>query len=161
MNWDAIAAIGELLAALAVLISILYLARQIRQSASASTANLYQGTAQSFQGINELVAGSPDLADIIARGAVSRSDLSQAESVRFDALMTNFFNIMEHVHRQESTAGILDAQREEELAVVLRKRFIWPGVSEWWTENTDDFSVQFVQWVERDAAQQAVEPDVE
>ena len=161
MNWDAIAAIGEILAALAVLISILYLARQIRQGTVASISDLRQGTSQSFQGINELIAGSPDLADILVRGATSRSDLSPAESVRFDCLMLNLFNIFEHVHRQESTAGILNARREEELAVVLRKRLVIPGVLEWWSENTGDFSVEFVRWVERAAAQQGDEPDVE
>jgi len=163
MNWDAIAAAGELLAALAVLVSILYLARQIRQSAVASVSDVNQGTAQSFQGINELLASSPDLADIMVRGAASRSALSPAEVIRFDSLMTNFFNIIENVRRQESTMGLFTREREEGLATTLHKRLVIPGVSEWWVENTDDFSAEFVQWVEatRAAAQQGVEPDVE
>jgi hypothetical protein len=161
MNWDAIAAVGELLAAVAVLISILYLARQIRQSTTASVLSLHQGISQAYQGINELIAGSPDLADIIVRGATSRADLSPAEIIRFDCLMTNFFNIIEHVHQQESGAGILTSQSEEMLAAVLRKRLVFPGVSEWWLENVDDFTIEFVEWVNRTAAQQVDEADVE
>ena len=163
MNWNAIAAVGEIVAALAVLISVLYLARQIRQSALASVSDLHQGISQSYQGANELLAGSPDLADIVVRGATSRSDLSQAEQLRFDSLMTNFFNITENLHRQESSRNLFTSQRSELIAATVRKRLVFPGVSEWWSENTDDFSAEFVQWVEAScaAAQQADEPDVE
>ena len=163
MNWDAIAAAGELLAALAVLVSILYLARQIRQSAAATVSDVNQGIAQSFQGINELLASSPDLADIMVRGAASRSALSPAEAMRFDSLLTNFFNIIENQRRQESTTGLLTHERDQELTTVLHKRLVIPGVLEWWVENTDDFSAEFVRWVEstRAAAQQGDEADVE
>jgi len=162
MNWNAIAAIGELVAALAVLISVLYLARQIRQSALASVGDLRQGISQSFQGANELLAGSPDLADIVMRGATSRSDLSQAEQLRFDSFMTNFFNIVENLHRQESSRNLFTSERSEEIAATVRKRLVFPGISEFWSENTD-FSAEFVQWVEAScaAAQQADEADVE
>jgi hypothetical protein len=163
MNWNAIAAVGEIVAALAVFVSVLYLARQIRESALASVSELHQGISQSFQGINELLASSPDLADIMVRGAFARSELSPAEMIRFDSLMTNFFNIVENLHRQYSSRGLFTPQRSEEIAATLRKRLIFPGVSEWWSENTDDFSAEFVQWVEAScaAAQQGVEPDVE
>ena len=161
MNWDAIAAVGEILAALAVLVSVLYLARQIRQSAVASVSDLHQGISQSFQGANELIAGSPDLADIIARGAVSRSSLSIAETLRFDSFMINFFNIIENLHRQYSSRGLFTPEQEEPIAAAVRKRIVYPGVAEWWAENTDDFTAEFVDWIETTcaAALQGVEPD--
>ena len=163
MNWDAIAAVAELLAAAAVLVSILYLARQIRQSAASSVSDVHKGISQSFQGINELVAGSPDLADILVRGGTSRSNLSPAETVRFDSLLMNFFNIIENLRRQESGMGIFTPQRDQFIATIVRKRLEFPGVREWWSESTDDFTADFVRWVEASAAaaQRAVEPDVE
>ena len=39
MNWDALGAIAELLGAIAVLATLLYLARQIRESSKAQTFN--------------------------------------------------------------------------------------------------------------------------
>ncbi len=45
MNWDAIGAIGEVSGALAVVLTLLYLARQINESRKATIAQIYQGRA--------------------------------------------------------------------------------------------------------------------
>ena len=77
--------------------------------------------------------------------------------------MMNFFNIIENLIRQESSSNLFTSQRSELVAATVRKRLAFPGISEWWSENTDDFSAEFVQWVEASctAAQQADEADVE
>ncbi len=45
MNWEAIGAIGEVSGALAVVLTLLYLARQINESRKATIAQIYQGRA--------------------------------------------------------------------------------------------------------------------
>ena len=45
MNWEAIGAIGEISGALAVVLTLLYLARQIQESRKATVAQIYQGRA--------------------------------------------------------------------------------------------------------------------
>ena len=45
MNWEAIGAIGEISGALAVVLTLLYLARQISESRKATIAQIYQGRA--------------------------------------------------------------------------------------------------------------------
>ena len=45
MNWEAIGAIGEISGALAVVLTLLYLARQINESRKATVAQIYQGRA--------------------------------------------------------------------------------------------------------------------
>ena len=148
MNWDAIAAGGEVLAAVAVIVSVLYLAQQIRQNTVASVAAVNQGISDSFQGLNELVAGSPDLADILVRGAESLDQLSMPEALRFGSTMINGFNILEHQHRQLVVSGRFDQKESDLMAAVVRKRLMFPGIADWWQQNTDDFSEEFVQWVE-------------
>lgn len=148
MNWDAIGAGSEILAAIGVIVSLLYLAQQIRQSALASIVAINQGIADSFRGINELVASSPDLADIIVRGSASLDQLSLPEALRFGSAMTNFFNIIEHQHRQLVASGRFDRATSSMMRAVVRKRLAFPGVEEWWKQNTDDFDAEFVQWVE-------------
>ena len=148
MNWDAIAAGAEILAAVAVVVSVLYLAQQIRQSTVASTAAVNQGISDSFRGVNELIAGSPDLADILVRGAESVAQLCPGEALRFSSAMTNFFNILEHQHRQFVISGRFDDKAAQEMAAVVLKRLALPGIADWWQQNTDDFSDEFVRWVE-------------
>lgn len=148
MNWDAIGAGAEILAAIGVIVSLLYLAQQIRQSTVASIATINQGISDSFRGINEVIANSPDLADILIRGSESLDQLSAPEALRFASAMTNFFNIIEHQHRQLVVSGRFDQATSSEMAAVVRKRLAFPGISEWWKQNTDDFSAEFVRWVE-------------
>ena len=57
MNWDAIAAVGELLGASAVLVTLIYLAVQIRQNTSAVATATYESTMTGFNDINIVVAG--------------------------------------------------------------------------------------------------------
>jgi hypothetical protein len=45
MNWEAIAAVGELLGASAVLITLIYLAVQIRQNTAAVATSIYERVA--------------------------------------------------------------------------------------------------------------------
>lgn len=72
MNWEALGAIAEFLGAIAVLITLLYLARQIRQnrdsveSASAETvlsniSNELQNAASSSQVSNVILSGSENI----------------------------------------------------------------------------------------------------
>ena len=44
MNWDAIGAVGELLGAVAVILTLVYLASQIRQNTATSLATTYSAT---------------------------------------------------------------------------------------------------------------------
>ena len=46
MNWEAAGAIGEILAAIGVIVTPIYLAIQIRQNSKATTANIRQSLAE-------------------------------------------------------------------------------------------------------------------
>jgi len=47
MNWDAIGAVGEILGALVVVVTLMYLAAQVRASQRATAADIYQTRAMS------------------------------------------------------------------------------------------------------------------
>jgi hypothetical protein len=62
MNWDTITGGAEVLGALAVLITLVYLSRQIRQNTEEIRSANYHGVTDSFNEINLAVAGDADLA---------------------------------------------------------------------------------------------------
>lgn len=64
MNWDALGAIAELVGALAVILTLAYLARQISQNTKMMSAQAYQARSDSLVDINMTVADSPVLATI-------------------------------------------------------------------------------------------------
>lgn len=90
INWDAVGAIGEILGALAVFISLTYLAVQIRSSTNQNRAAISQSIQAEFARGNELVATSPDLAALFVK-ASARQELTDADSRRLNAFVTASF----------------------------------------------------------------------
>ncbi|MBT8057979.1 MAG: hypothetical protein KJO33_00205 [Gammaproteobacteria bacterium] len=92
MNWDAIAAVGEMLGALAVLVTLLYLAVQIKQNTSAVATATYESTMTGFNDINVVVAGNPALSSLIDRGCQNADSLNAEEAVQFNFLLRCYAN---------------------------------------------------------------------
>ena len=67
MNWDAIGATGEIAGAAAVVVPLVYLARQIRQSNAVSAAQVYQESANTRMMLHQTQADSEHLAPIMFR----------------------------------------------------------------------------------------------
>ena len=92
MNWDAIGAVGELLGASAVLVTLIYLAVQIRQNTSAVATATYESTMTGFNAINIVVAGNPALASVLDRGCQNPDSLNSEEIVQFNFLLRCYSN---------------------------------------------------------------------
>jgi len=79
MNWDAIGAIGEVVGAVAVISTLIYLAVQIRQSnrnlAEATSASIIQ----SFASINSRISSDEQFAELFIRG---RDDIDALNPVK-------------------------------------------------------------------------------
>ena len=137
MNWDAIAAVGEIIGAVAVVVSLVYLAAQIRQNTAqvesqaraqqvASTSSIHN----TFTAFRSLIAGSADNADLWARGQADLSSLTPAERTRFDFLMVEMlwtFSMPWLFVDQ----GILGEEYREVVRSSLRP-YLGPGAQAWW-----------------------------
>ncbi len=77
MNWDAIGAIGEIISALAVLITLVYLARQIKHSANTNEAGISSSSLDAYHNWRCLVI---DHAEVLARFENGET-LSDSESL--------------------------------------------------------------------------------
>lgn len=92
MDWEAIAAVGELLGASAVLITLIYLAVQIRQNTAAVATSTYESVMTGFNDINVVVASNPGLASLLDRGCQSPDTLNTEEVVQFNFLLRCYAN---------------------------------------------------------------------
>ena len=87
MNWEAITAVGELVGAAAVLITLIYLAVQIRQNTEAVATSTYESVMTGFNEINVVVASHPGLASVLDRGCQNPSSLDAEAVVQFNFLL--------------------------------------------------------------------------
>ena len=107
MNWDAIGAIGEVLASLGVVATLLYLASEFRNNVKKtqvdSLAKAIETQARQFAHL----ANDEGKADLLRRALVNFDELTQGEKGLVHAV---FFDICisQNIIRQAHSLGLLD-----------------------------------------------------
>jgi hypothetical protein len=138
MNWEAVGAIGEILGATAVVVSLIYLAAQIRQNNSqvaeqvrALKLQAYDASATHFSGFRLAIARSPQLASLWQRAKKSFMDLEPDEQAQVNELLIELFYSYENM-LQRKHQGVIDDDLWE---VVEQNIDAWvsnSGIREWW-----------------------------
>lgn len=146
MNWDAITGIGEMLGAIAVVVTLLYLTRELRQNARSHSLSALRDTTAQWNQWGEMIATSEGLADIVVKGNMSYQELSESESLRYSAWVQCFFDNAESYRSLVVDHG-MDDKDISVLQSIVARRLLIPGFTLWWEENTSDYSEDFVDWV--------------
>jgi len=117
MNWEAVSAVGEILGAIAVLVTLIYLATQIRQHTLATRAVTNSAYAEAGRELNLAVANSPELARVIANWPENPADATPEDRVVILSFWRAAFHVWANVYRQyrEGTLdpAIVTALRKE------------------------------------------------
>jgi hypothetical protein len=143
MNWEAIAAFGEVAGTLAVFVTLAYLARQVRQSNRQTLLSSFQHTYDSTNQFLLSTLESDELAGLVVRGRESYEQLTAADRLRFDHFHLVILNIVEaHLFQVERTADALEkdyrAWARENMKVVVQAYFAFPGTRTFWS-NVEPF----------------------
>ena len=124
MNIQDLGAIGELLAAIATLFTLIYLAQQIRQNSKnlqeSTSASLNQG----WTSINTRISGDPDFASIFLRGRESLAELDPVETEQFRAFVQDILNMAVYAD------GLEESRSFDAFQVVGSLYQSYPGIRE-------------------------------
>lgn len=133
MNWDALGAIGEVIGAIAVVVTLLYVARQIRQASAQTQAQARYSFIEAYGEMNTSITNSKEVASIFRRGIMG-DELDADEYYQFFALIGQFINtwsVLFDLHRD----GLLP----ESQWTMVRKDIITmmnePGGREFWQKH--------------------------
>jgi len=117
INGEAVAAISEAIGVVAILISLAYLAVQIRQSThefsrgiEANQLAAFERNIESGNRLREVLLLNPDLIDLMTKGYASYTTLDAAAKIRFGLLLRNIFSSMQgayvrHLSLENDTRG--------------------------------------------------------
>ncbi|MBC7769901.1 MAG: hypothetical protein H7124_14050 [Phycisphaerales bacterium] len=146
MSWEAAGAIAETIAALGVVVSLVYLANQARNEARATTvANKLASTRLLTDFIDQLIE-SPELMDLWMRGRTGAT-LSEVERYRFANMCLKAFWFFSAMHVQLRMKMLSDEDWAEAHAV-LRFWLDGPGVRAWWSNGARSrFGSAFVGFI--------------
>ncbi|TNE36774.1 MAG: hypothetical protein EP347_10130 [Alphaproteobacteria bacterium] len=98
MNWQAIIAVSEVIGVLAVIVSLIYLATQIRQSNLAAQAAATDQITSRFINWMEMGLGDTHIKGHFLNGLKGLKGRSAVENMEFFDRIQNLFKIMEEIH---------------------------------------------------------------
>ena len=143
MNWEAIGAIGEIVGALAVFLTLAYLAMQIRQNTKAVRASAIDSSVNSISAIRSKVLESEEVTDIYVRGSEDPESLSATEIIRYRVLLTNILWGALNLHSQSKYADLSESMWECQKPLI-RRILDSPGGRWYWREYSHELESSFV-----------------
>ena len=138
VNWEAISAIGQIVGAIAVVISLIYLAREVRRNARATRQAAMRSTLDFFNRYSQQITEHADVAELRIRGFDDFESLEGVDRARFDSLMNQLFRNLEDVYYQ-NLHGHLDPRVWRGMEVAVRELNAQPGVQAWWRSHSHWF----------------------
>jgi len=154
MNWDAIGAIGEIVGAVAVVISLLYLALQMRQNNKLVERNAVKEVIAERAEYNKFVASSPELSELYWKGMSNPEQLSEAEWLRYLSLFAPMARQLEASFIDMSHGYLTESRSASELKTMNR----WlsqPGPQKYFQELGDGYDRDFIDKVVMKSRNQA------
>ncbi len=149
------AALAEIIGAVTVVASLIYLAVQVRQNTHELSMSLkstelaaFERNVESGIRIRELFILNPEILDLYARGAQSYVDLDEDEKLRFDMVLRNVFSALQGAYVRQLTYGndpTHFAGSERTLDRLVRGR----GIRDWLRHNNPDWRPEFTALVQQ------------
>jgi hypothetical protein len=148
MNWEALGALAELLGAVGVIVTLLYLASQIKQSFKDTRADALQQLSRDYANHTSTVMSDENVGAFI-KGLTSYASLEPEERLKFDICAAGFVNLVENtIYHNE--AGRLDEVLTMLEGYLGPRLFAYPGFREWWEQDEErGFADVTQEWVDR------------
>jgi hypothetical protein len=132
MNWDAIVAISQLVAAVAVILSLVFVGLQIRQNTRALQRTEHNSTMEQWTVIRQAIAQNRDIAELMTAGLGGERALDAADQLRLEQMLQEnawaAFHIWDRTQRGIFPKGTFEATGGALLQTLLTA----PGGATWW-----------------------------
>lgn len=147
MTLEELANLGEFVSSLAVLISLVYLAIQIKKSTETARTSTYQSIVSDFGAANQMLASSPELSGIYMEALENYDSLEPKDRARISQMFYMTFRYFENMFYQYRK-GYLEEDVWTGWARLMVTYFHRPGFQAWWRLRRDVFSETFVHFLE-------------
>ena len=139
--------VGEFVAAIATLLTLIYLAVQIRQNTRAVRSTAFQQVVDSFSEISLAIGLNREVSEIFDRANKDLSSLDSLEQRRHWSILLSLFRRAESVFFQ-SQQGTLRNESWDGIREFLRSVLQSEGGRQFWEENSFAFNSRFKTFVE-------------
>jgi hypothetical protein len=143
LNWDFVGALAELVGAAAVVVSLLYLARQMREATTQAKVSNMHNLLSYFAGVTGPIVSDPDVADVYQRAtAGGLRALDDDDRIRFIYLAVLIVRGFEDAY-VTNAHGALPNWYRSAAEPVLADLLVIPGFRDFWDLRRGIFSDDF------------------
>ena len=135
MNWDAIGALGEIIGAAAVFVSLLYLATQIRQSTALARTQYHTNSVTIFAPFSDWKSANPR---VFREGMTDFESLKADDRVNLDSILTLFVLTFKDVLSAHES-GFVDRETYLAWESYVGTNLAMPGGKAWWKHGRNFF----------------------
>jgi hypothetical protein len=139
---------GEFIGAVGVVVSLLYLAREIRQNTKAVWLSAYDRYGAAGAVVRRSIIENADVARIYSVGLAEPGELDELERVRFRVLMLDLMQAFQVQFAQLGASGLGRAEWEA-TANTIRRALAQPGGRQFWAAYSSEFPLAFVEEISR------------
>src|SRR5436309_8887310 len=142
MNWEMLAAIGQLSAVFVGVPSLIYFAVQIREQTKERRQAAVNALTVQWGDLTCALHESAEFSAIYLRGVQSFNDLDAVSKVRLSAFLNRFFKNFQAMYFSHRD-GVLSASLWGEVERTMSDVIAYPGVRQWWATrkhwHTEEF----------------------
>jgi len=140
--------IAEVVASVAVIASLLYVAAQIRQDTRQRRLETIQVISSEFNGWYDTLASNRELAEMWHRGLFDYQSLDATERVQFTLLTVRILRTW-HEQYFQWREGVMDADFWQSWVALLEDLIQYPGWKEVWLRRHHQFTKDFQGFVDK------------
>ena len=145
---EALGNIGDFLGGLGVVVTLLYLARQIRQNTKSVESAAFQAAMRDVADAVDSLSHDPELSRIVFDGMRDFESFSREDQRRFAtywaALLRRHENLLE-----QTRLGNIDEESWQGVASELAGVFALPGAQAWWSRGQVAFNQDLRDRIDR------------
>lgn len=142
LNWEAVGAIAEGLGAIAVIMSVLYLAVQIRSQTREARLTATRELASEYLDRTEYIIRDKALTELHRVGVHDYMALPEDDRMRVSLMWLNLLRVMEQQYLHNHHASI-DNRYSSSILRGQSELMAFPGIQTWWEFSRDGFDDEF------------------
>lgn len=147
MTLNELGNIGEFVSSIGVIVSLIYLALQVRKNTETERTSTYQSVVSDFGSLNRAMASTPELSYLFVKAMENFGELSSDEKARISQLFFAAFHYFENMFYQNQK-GYLEEDVWRGWKRIMLSYYARPGFQTWWSVRRDVYSQAFGEFLE-------------
>lgn len=147
MNLEKPYYVSQIITAIVLIISLLYVAVQVRQNTQAMRLSAGNYAAEQARTLF-LVSASPEHRELVFKAWQDPESVEGIEKFGYFGLMHDYFRTLENVYYQQ-VDGALDPRLWEGLLRSINFSMTFPGIRFYWAQRSDWYSNEFQAFIDK------------